>query len=85
MRLPCRFCGEHFNGVRHSDSWTELDGRHHWIVSPSGLLSGERKEVTKKPALEAISPDDFFDIDPEVLPETAVQPLDESVEEVLEN
>jgi|HubBroStandDraft_2_1064218.scaffolds.fasta_scaffold1614279_2 hypothetical protein len=77
MKLACRYCSQMFHDVNHGDSWTEPDGRHHWIVSSSGLLSGQKKEVVRKekPVLEAISPDDFFDTDPEslaeVLPETA--------------
>ena len=70
MKLACRFCGQHFHDVNHGDSWTEPDGRHHWIVSPSGLLTGDRKpEPVKKKKLEAIDPDDFFDTEPETLPE----------------
>jgi hypothetical protein len=77
MRLPCRFCGEHFLGVSYSESWTELDGRHHWIVSPSGLLSGERKpELVRKRKLKTIDLDEFLETEPEVLPETAVQEIE---------
>lgn len=87
MRLPCRFCGEYFHGVNHGDAWTEPDGRHHWIVSSSGLLSVQKKEVVtkEKPVLEAISPDDFFHNDPESFSEPLPDVSEISPEAVQEN
>jgi hypothetical protein len=84
MKLPCRFCGQFFHDVNHGDSWTEPDGRHHWIVSPSGLLTGQRKaesvkkksvaeDLTDPEDLEVTSMEDFIQVEPQPFDEIATE------------
>jgi hypothetical protein len=84
MKLACRFCEQYFHDVEYGDSWTEPDGRHHFIVAgPAGLLSGQKSSVTKVTCME-----DFIETEPQPFEEIGTEQeanQEETVEGLSEN